>query len=68
MVNKLLLAKPPAAKKAVKVALKKKRSLVAMKKASMRLARSSVSAAGSQEDFGLIPRGMSLQVVAWPEL
>ncbi|HEY1131289.1 MAG TPA: hypothetical protein VGF12_17920 [Roseateles sp.] len=67
MVNKLLSR--PAAKKAVKVALMKKRSLVAMKKASMRLARSSfVSGAGKQEEFGLIPRGVSIQVVSWPEL
>lgn len=67
MVNKLL--SKPAAKKAVKVALKKKRSLVAMKKASMRLARSSfVGGAGQQEEFGLIPRGVSVQVVSWPEL
>jgi len=67
MVNKLL--SKPAAKKAVKVALKKKRSLVAMKKASMRLARSSfVGGAVRQEEFGLIPRGVSVQVVSWPEL
>lgn len=66
MVNKL---SKPAAKKAVKVALKKKRSLVAMKKASMRLARSSlVGSAGKPEEFGLIPRGVSIQVVSWPEL
>lgn len=57
------------AKKAVKVVLRKRRSLVAMKKASMKLARSSdAGAAGRDEAFGLIPRGVRLQVAAWPEL
>lgn len=67
MDNKLL--SKLVSKKAVKVALGKKRSLVAMKKASMRLARSSSARhAGSQEDFGLIPRGVNVQVVSWPDL
>jgi hypothetical protein len=49
--------------------LRKKRSLVAVKKASMRLARSSiVGVAGGQGEFGFIPRGVQILVVSWPEL